>query len=189
MAVRERWMESPIGELRLVAEDGALVAVFMGSPAPAREAAAPGAGEGEGEGEGEERVLQEAARQLAAWFAGERTAFDLPLAPRGTPFQRRVWEALREIPYGETRSYGQIAARLGAPAAVRAVGAANGRNPLSIVVPCHRVIGASGALTGYAGGLERKKWLLGHEREVLARRGPFAGGDQGSLALASRSRP
>ncbi len=128
--------------------------------------------------------------RLAAWFAGERTGFDLPLRPRGTPFQRDVWEALREIPYGETRSYGQIAARLRAPSAVRAVGAANGRNPLAIIVPCHRVIGASGALTGYAGGLERKRWLLAHEREVLARRGPFAAGAQGALALATpRGRP
>jgi methylated-DNA-[protein]-cysteine S-methyltransferase len=105
-------------------------------------------------------VLDEASRQLAAWFAGERTQFNLPLRPRGTPFQLAVWEALREIPYGETRSYAQIAAALGAPQAVRAVGAANGANPVAIVVPCHRVIGASGKLVGYGGGLELKKSLL-----------------------------
>jgi methylated-DNA-[protein]-cysteine S-methyltransferase len=181
MAARERWMESPIGRLRLLAEDGALVGVYMEEHAHAPAAAADVAA-------GREPVIDEAARQLAAWFAGERTAFDLPLRPRGTPFQLAVWEALREIPYGETRSYGEIAARLGRPAAVRAVGAANGRNPISIVVPCHRVVGAGGALTGYAGGVERKRWLLGHEREVRARaramrRSPAATG------RASPSRP
>jgi methylated-DNA-[protein]-cysteine S-methyltransferase len=109
----------------------------------------------------------EATRQLREYFAGERTVFDLPLAPRGTEFQRRVWMALREIPAGETRSYGQIAARLGQPTASRAVGAANGQNPLAVVVPCHRVVGANGTLTGYAGGLDRKAWLLDHEARAL----------------------
>ena len=166
MAARERYIDSPIGMLRLVAEEGVLVGVFMQehahapAPAPAGEPVVAEQGE---------PVLEEAARQLAAWFAGERTTFDLPMRPRGTPFQLAVWRALREIPYGETRSYRDIAAGLGQPKAVRAVGAANGRNPLSIVVPCHRVIGASGALTGYAGGMERKRWLLGHERDVRAR--------------------
>lgn len=111
--------------------------------------------------------LAAAAAQLAAYFAGERTAFDLPLAPQGTPFQRRVWQALREVPYGTTTSYGELARRIGRPGAVRAVGLANGRNPLPIVVPCHRVIGADGSLTGYGGGLDRKRYLLGLEADEL----------------------
>lgn len=104
-----------------------------------------------------------ATAQLAAYFAGDLTSFDLPLAPSGTPFQMRVWEALRAIPYGQTASYGQVAARIGQPTASRAVGLANGRNPISIIVPCHRVIGASGSLTGYGGGLDRKQVLLALE--------------------------
>ena len=101
-----------------------------------------------------------AGEQLAAWFAGERTAFDLPLDAGGTPFQRRVWQALTEIPYGSTSTYGEIARGLGRPRAARAVGGANNRNPLPVVVPCHRVIGAGGSLTGYAGGLRIKRFLL-----------------------------
>jgi methylated-DNA-[protein]-cysteine S-methyltransferase len=163
MAALERWMESPIGRLRLVAEGGALVGVLMEEHAHAPVWAAV-ARDGE-------PVLDEAVRQLTAWFAGDRTSFELPLRPKGTPFQLAVWKALREIPYGETRSYREVAGGLELPKAVRAVGAANGRNPISIVVPCHRVIGASGALTGYGGGLERKRWLLAHEREVVARSG------------------
>ncbi|HEX6535328.1 MAG TPA: methylated-DNA--[protein]-cysteine S-methyltransferase [Gemmatimonadaceae bacterium] len=114
-------------------------------------------------GEPAARVLRAAREQLGEYFAGRLTTFDLPLAPRGTPFQHRVWNALREIPYGRTVSYSAIALRIGAPDAVRAVGAANGRNPLSIIVPCHRVIGADGTLTGYGGGIDRKRWLLAHE--------------------------
>jgi len=106
--------------------------------------------------------------QLAAWFRGERTDFDLGVAAEGTPFQRRVWRALVAIPYGETRSYGELAASLGRPGSARAVGRANGSNPVAIVVPCHRVIGASGALTGYAGGVERKRRLLALEAAVPA---------------------
>jgi methylated-DNA-[protein]-cysteine S-methyltransferase len=158
MQSRERWLPSPIGPLRVVAEDGAIVGLFMEDrpppPTQVRDA---------------DPLLEEACRQLAAWFAGERTAFDLPLRPPGTPFQRAVWAALEAIPYGETRSYSQIAAGVGRPSAVRAVGAANGQNPIAVIVPCHRVIGASGALTGYGGGLDRKRWLLGHEREVASR--------------------
>jgi methylated-DNA-[protein]-cysteine S-methyltransferase len=101
--------------------------------------------------------------QLEAYFAGELTTFDMPLKLSGTHFQLRVWSELQRIPYGETISYGELARRLGNPAAVRAVGLANGRNPITIVVPCHRVIGADGSLTGYGGGLERKAWLLDHE--------------------------
>ena len=105
--------------------------------------------------------------QLAEYFAGERTRFDLELAPAGTPFQLEVWEALRRIPYGGTRSYGELAAELGRPGSARAVGAANARNPISIVVPCHRVVGSAGALTGYAGGVEAKRALLDLERAPL----------------------
>jgi methylated-DNA-[protein]-cysteine S-methyltransferase len=106
----------------------------------------------------------EAVRQLDAYFAGTLRRFDLPLAPAGTPFQREVWQALREIPYGETVSYGELARRIGRPSAVRAVGAANGQNPLSIVIPCHRVIGSDGRLVGYGGGLPAKSALLELER-------------------------
>jgi methylated-DNA-[protein]-cysteine S-methyltransferase len=112
------------------------------------------------------RPLREALRQLEAYFAGALREFELPLAPRGTPFQLRVWTALRGIPYGETASYGEIARRIGRPGAARAVGLANGANPLPIVVPCHRVIGQSGALTGFGGGLPTKRALLELERRV-----------------------
>jgi len=108
-------------------------------------------------------VLLQAERELGEYFAGERTAFGLPLDPVGTDFQSRVWGALLAIPYGETRSYGNLAKQIGAPKASRAVGAANGRNPLSIVVPCHRAIGSNGALTGFAGGLAAKRYLLSLE--------------------------
>ena len=109
------------------------------------------------------RVAQDAARQLEEWFAGTREEFDLELRPRGSDFQRAVWEQISCIPMGRTATYGELAALLGRPTASRAVGAATGRNPISIIVPCHRVVGASGALTGYAGGVERKRWLLDHE--------------------------
>ena len=148
---------SPIGPLTLVAEDGVLAAVYTaehrGAPDPATR------------GPADPRGLEAATEALDAYFAGALTTFDLPLAARGTPFQERVWAALREIPYGSTASYGQLAAALGAPGASRAVGAANGRNPLSIVVPCHRVVGSAGAITGYAGGVERKRFLLALEAE------------------------
>jgi methylated-DNA-[protein]-cysteine S-methyltransferase len=108
-------------------------------------------------------VLAAAREQLDAYFDMRLTRFDLPLEPRGTDFQRRVWESLRVIPFGETISYAELARRIDNPKAVRAVGAANGRNPLMIVVPCHRVIGADGSLTGFGGGIERKRWLLDHE--------------------------
>lgn len=115
-------------------------------------------------------VFAETRSQLGEYFAGERTTFDLPLAPIGTDFQRAVWAALRSIPYGTTCGYGELAAEISRPTAARAVGAANGRNPISIIVPCHRVIGANGALTGYAWGEERKRALLDLEAGVLARR-------------------
>lgn len=117
----------------------------------------------------DDAAFDEVRRQLRAYFAGELREFDLPLAPEGTPFQQAAWAALREIPYGETRTYGEQARRLGQPNASRAVGAANGRNPLGIVIPCHRVIGASGKLTGYYGGLRIKEALLELERSRAAR--------------------
>jgi methylated-DNA-[protein]-cysteine S-methyltransferase len=113
-------------------------------------------------------ALREPAEQLEAYLAGELRDFDLPLAPQGTPFQREVWSALRKIPYGSTISYGELAAAVGRPHAARAVGAANGRNPIAVVIPCHRVIGASGGLTGYGGGLGRKRLLLDLEAGRLS---------------------
>ena len=107
------------------------------------------------------------ADQLAEYFSGKRTTFDLKLALRGTPFQLDVWQALREIPYGDTISYAELARRVGKPNAVRAVGAANGANPIPVIIPCHRVIGSNGTLTGYGGGIERKQWLLAHEGRRL----------------------
>ncbi len=114
----------------------------------------------------EQDVFADTIDQLDEYFAGERDSFDLRLEPNGTEFQRAVWNALGQIPYGETRSYGQIAAQVGRPKAARAVGMANNRNPIAVIVPCHRVVGSGGALVGYAGGLERKIWLLDHEREA-----------------------
>jgi methylated-DNA-[protein]-cysteine S-methyltransferase len=137
----------------LMADGGALREIRFGSEAPAG-----------GLEDGEHAVLKEAARQLRAYFAGELREFDLPLKPAGTAFQQRVWHALLSVRYGETRSYGEIAKEIGADAAVRAVGAANGRNPIPIVIPCHRIIGAGGKLTGFGGGLPLKKFLLDLER-------------------------
>jgi methylated-DNA-[protein]-cysteine S-methyltransferase len=145
-------VESPIGELTLASDGEALTGLYMTD-----QRHRPELPHAEGD---DDAVLAAAREQLAEYFAGERREFDLPLKPAGTPFQRAVWEALREIPYGETAGYGELANRLGRPGAARAVGLANGRNPIAIVVPCHRVIGAAGALTGYGGGLERKRYLL-----------------------------
>jgi methylated-DNA-[protein]-cysteine S-methyltransferase len=153
-------MASPLGELSLVAEDGALVACLM---APTeRDATDDRLGEPAERGSADP-VLGEAASQLDEYFAGERTDFDLPLAPRGDEFQLKVWALLRDIPYGQTRSYGQLARALGGVNLSQAVGWANGRNRISIIVPCHRVIGADGSLVGYAGGLDRKRFLLALE--------------------------
>jgi len=152
-------LDSPIGLLGVRVDDDALTGVHMGEP-----------GWEVRTGSREEELLAaEVARQLSSYFAGERTAFDLPLRPQGTVFQREVWEALCTIPFAETASYRDIAEQVRRPAAVRAVGQANGRNPISVIVPCHRVIGASGALTGYGGGLDRKQWLLRHEADVAGR--------------------
>lgn len=113
----------------------------------------------------ETELILECKKQLDEYFAGERKAFDLPLAPKGTDFQQKVWQALTEIPYGETRTYGEIAARVGNPKAARAVGMANNKNPIGIIIPCHRVVGAKGRLVGYAGGMEKKEWLLELEKK------------------------
>lgn len=150
-----RWsvMDSPVGPLRLRTDGEALTAIDF----------TPWVDEPDVRDDGHP-VLVAARDQLSEYFAGTRRDFDLPLAPRGSDFSRRVWQALADIPYGQTRSYGQVAAVLGLPSgASRAVGAANGRNPVPVVLPCHRVVGADGTLTGYAGGLERKKRLLALE--------------------------
>ena len=153
--------DSPVGELRLVERDGAITAIEF---TPFHD----GDGRVRGRRDDSHPVLAEAVRQLAAYFARDLKEFDLPLAPVGSAFQQRVWEQLRAIGYGETASYGQVAGRLGMTnAASRAVGLANGRNPIPIVIPCHRVIGANGTLTGYAGGLERKQLLLELEQDAL----------------------
>ena len=156
MTTEQLSISSPIGDLTLVASDRGLCAVDWGSTRVKRPLDNP--------------VLRAAATQLDEYFAGTRRAFDLPLDLRGTLFQNRTWSALAEIPYGTTVSYGEQARRLGVPRAARAVGAANGSNPLPIVLPCHRVIGADGALTGYGGGLDVKRWLLAHEAGAGGRR-------------------
>lgn len=149
-------IDSPVGPLRLVSDGAALRCIdFLASPA---ERAAPA------DWIRAEEPFRDATRQLRAYFAGSLRDFDLPLAPQGTEFQRRVWSRLREIPYGETISYSELAARVGNPKASRAVGLANGRNPIPIVIPCHRVIGKDGTLVGYGGGLGIKERLLALER-------------------------
>jgi methylated-DNA-[protein]-cysteine S-methyltransferase len=150
-------MKSPFGVLRLFADGDELCGLHLpNSEEPdAPEKATP--------------VLRETAKQLAEYFAGKRLDFDLPLAPRGTGFQERVWRALTRIPFGVTWSYGELARAIGRPSASRAVGAANGANPIAIIVPCHRVIGANGTLTGYGGGLPTKRWLLAHEAKFAPR--------------------
>jgi methylated-DNA-[protein]-cysteine S-methyltransferase len=152
---RHTVVDSPYGPLTLVATDGALSGLYMTAQRhrPPEETF----------GDPDPRPFREAVRQLDAYHARELTEFDLPLHLAGTPFQRGVWEQLRRIPYGETRTYGELAEMLGRPGASRAVGLANGRNPVGIIIPCHRVIGAGGGLTGYGGGLDRKQRLLTFE--------------------------
>ena len=146
-------VSSPVGPLTLTQEDQALTGLHFGEhPQQGAEGPTP--------------LLEKAARQLEEYFAGQRKEFSLPLAPKGTEFQLRVWQALLQIPYGETRSYGELAAMVGNPKACRAVGGANHRNPLSILIPCHRVVGTKGNLTGYAGGLAIKEFLLKLESEA-----------------------
>ena len=146
---------APIGRLIVASDGDAIAGVWMANASPedstwsSQRSVDP--------------ILAEASGQLAAYFTGALRAFTLPLAPNGTDFQRRVWRALEAIPYGATISYAELARRVGNTTAVRAVGAANGRNPIPIIVPCHRVIGSDGSLTGFGGGLDRKRWLLQHE--------------------------
>ena len=156
-------IESAVGPLTVVAEDGAIAGLYMdlqrhrpgddelGDPDPRGRQSEP---------------FKAAADQLDAYFAGELTTFALPLAPRGSGFQQRVWAALQQIPYGQIASYGELAERIGSPGAARAVGLANGKNPIGIVIPCHRVVGSNGSLTGYGGGLDRKRQLLDLVRAV-----------------------
>lgn len=169
--LRTRSINSPIGGLRIVASANGVRAVLWPDDDVARVPSAelpepstqPGAQSGEA---AVERVLDAAHRQLEEYFAGERVEFDVSLDAVGTDFQQAAWEALRTIPFGETVSYGEQAARLGDRNKARAVGAANGKNPISIIVPCHRVVGSNGSLTGFAGGIDTKQWLLAHEQRV-----------------------
>lgn len=150
--------ESPGGPLTLTSDGSALSGIYF---LKQRHGEAP-------EGPfGTDKILDMARKQLDSYFAGKRKAFDVPLAPKGTAFQTRVWSALTKIPYGETKSYGAIANAIGSPKAVRAVGAANGRNPIPIIIPCHRVIGADGSLTGFGGGMAWKELLLDLEKGAL----------------------
>ena len=151
-------LDSPVGNLLLLGDGQALSGLYMHEqrhrpPLPA------GA-------ERNDRMFRDVREQLKAYFAGKLQEFDVSLAGEGSPFQRTVWKALRKIPFGATESYGGLARSIGNPAASRAVGLANGKNPIGIIVPCHRVVGANGSLTGYGGGLERKRWLLEHERRI-----------------------
>jgi methylated-DNA-[protein]-cysteine S-methyltransferase len=153
---------SPVGELLLTSERGMLsrlnMALQRGKVAPSPEPA----------WRRDDKALNQARQQLGAYFEGDLQTFDLPLHMAGTPFQKQVWQGLLAIPYGTTISYAELARRIGRPGASRAVGAANGRNPIGIIVPCHRVIGANGTLTGYGGGLDRKEWLISHESAAVA---------------------
>ncbi|ADV81298.1 methylated-DNA--[protein]-cysteine S-methyltransferase [Terriglobus saanensis] len=157
MSLVHKKIESPIGKLELVASEKGLVAILWENDRPGRVRLSVSVEEEQ------HPVLVETERQLGEYFAGKRKCFSIPLDMQGTRFQKDVWEALLAIPFGETRSYAQLANKLGNPRATRAVGAANGRNPVSILVPCHRVIGSSGKLTGFAGGLETKAYLLNLE--------------------------
>lgn len=163
-------IKTPLGWITVEEAGGALVAVDL--PAAYGAAAAADSAEATTPTRG---VLASARRQLDEYFAGTRSVFDLPLAPVGTPFQRKVWSELSKIPYGETCSYADIAKRIGRATACRAVGSANGRNPIPIIIPCHRVIGASGKLVGYAGGIDTKQWLLRHERAATQPLLPLCG--------------
>jgi methylated-DNA-[protein]-cysteine S-methyltransferase len=145
-------VDTPLCPMTLVAQDGALAALQLHEQGHGLPVAALGVRD--------DATLPDVREQMAEYFAGERQEFDVVLAPIGTPFQAAVWAALRTVPYGTTTTYGALAAQIGRPTAVRAVGGANGRNPIGVIVPCHRVVGADGTLTGYAGGLERKRFLL-----------------------------
>lgn len=155
--LRYTYVDTPIGAILVAGDDNAIVEIQFAGAEPKPEWIR------------DDAALAGAASQLGAYFAGELCAFDLPLAPRGTNFQQSVWRALRAIPYGETTTYAKIAERIGKPRAVRAVGAANGANPIPIVIPCHRVIGSSGSMTGFGGGIDVKRQLLALEARVAGR--------------------
>jgi methylated-DNA-[protein]-cysteine S-methyltransferase len=159
-------VQSPIGRLILASDGVALVGVWMANANPTDA--------NWSRHKGDDDILARTREELAEYFDGRRRTFDVPLAPNGTEFQRSVWSALTRIPFGTTISYADLARRVGNEAAVRAVGAANGRNPIPVIVPCHRVIGSDGSLTGFGGGLPRKKWLLQHERALPEEQGELA---------------
>jgi methylated-DNA-[protein]-cysteine S-methyltransferase len=200
-ALEERLMETPLGRLRLLADASGLVgALFddqavparLRSTAPLNKTAPTASGRSEDTAETEDtakalQCLQQAEVQLHAYFSsgGAATSFDLPLSPRGTPFQQAVWAALRDIAPGHTRSYGDIAAQVGRPSAVRAVGSAIGANPLLVIIPCHRVLGAHGQLTGFAAGLPRKHWLLVHEGALAPEPSLWHAASTGGQALSA----
>ena len=163
MSLSYKLIPSPIGKLKLVASDEGLVAILWENDRPRRVRLADLV-----ENPAHPMLLR-TEKELNEYFSHKRKAFTVPLDMRGTYFQKQVWEALLGIPFGETRTYGQLANQLGNPKATRAVGAANGRNPIAIIVPCHRVIGANGSLVGYGGGLEMKRWLLAHEGLIPGR--------------------
>lgn len=164
ITLRRRIYASPLGELTLVASENGLRELTWPDRSSGR---APAEGPLIGDEPAQvAAVFDDVVSQLDEYFAGERLDFDLPLDPVGTEFQLRAWDALRLIPYGETRTYGEQARRIGSPTAVRAVGAANGRNPISIIVPCHRVVGSDGSLTGFGGGLDAKRYLLDLEAKA-----------------------
>lgn len=164
MADAQRSIRSPVGHLVLTASETGLTGVYF--PTSKHSSSPPDPLSAMRRG-GTNDVLDRTEAQLDEYFAGTRTTFDLPLEPSGTEFQLSVWELLRKIPYGVTTSYGELARRLGDPQKSRAVGAANGANPIPIIVPCHRVVGSKGELTGFGGGLDRKRWLLEHEGALM----------------------
>jgi methylated-DNA-[protein]-cysteine S-methyltransferase len=176
------WLESPVGPLLLTSDGRSLSGLYL---------------KGQKHFPLQTEAWQESAKafpfaqtqvQLAEYFAHQRQSFDLPLAPQGTAFQKQVWQLLTNIPFGETISYGSLAAQVGQPGAARAVGAANGRNPISIIVPCHRVIAANGKLTGYAGGVDRKQWLLVHEQGDRVSQVPASAASVSAAPVSAASR-
>ncbi len=181
-------VDSPVGPITLLAADDRLTGLYLSErryPPAADQLGARQFG-AQQSGAPDDGPFAAAAAQLSEYFAGRLTSFDLPVTMTGTSFQRLVWSALRDIPYGTTVSYRELAAAIGRPSAARAVGLANGRNPVSIIVPCHRVVGSDGSLTGYGGGLERKRHLLALERRV-ATGVAIAGGPTGGLATGACS--
>jgi len=171
--------DSPLGELLLIGDGQALTGLYMQAQKYAREV--------QQEWKCDARPFQAVVEQLDAYFVGELRDFDLSLAPRGTDFQRTVWRALLDVQFGTTTTYGELARRIGSPNAPRAVGLANGHNPIGIIVPCHRIIGANGSLTGYGGGIERKRWLLAHEARWNYGLAPVVSAVRASSRASTRS--